>query len=173
MEKEIWKKIDGYDYEVSNFGSVRNLSGKIMKLKGSRYLNVGLHGNGEPQKFFLVHRLVAECFVPGKTEARNQVNHIDGNRHNNRASNLEWCTQSENQKHAYRTGLQKTNFKQLRKNSENKKKRFELENRRTKERKSFSCIKEAAEYIGCNEKTVRNIKESRVMSRTGWGVVIP
>lgn len=173
MEKELWSKIDGYDYEVSNLGRVKNRQGKIMRLKGERYLNVGLRRNGEPQKFFLVHRLVAKSFVSGMTETKNQVNHIDGNRKNNKASNLEWCTQSENQKHAYRIGLQKVNFEQLQKNANKRKKTFLLINQRTKESRLFSCIREAAEYIGCDEKTIRNIKASRVKSRSGWEVVSP
>ena len=70
---------------------------------GDRYRSVCLTREGVP-KGFLVHRLVCLSFNPnpdGKTE----VNHIDGDRENNQSSNLEWCTRSENMKHAHKSGL--------------------------------------------------------------------
>lgn len=54
----------------------------------------------------LVHRIVATYFCDNP-EHKPEVNHIDGNKSNNRASNLEWVTRSENERHAYRTGLAK------------------------------------------------------------------
>ncbi|WP_195397747.1 HNH endonuclease [Holdemania sp. 1001302B_160321_E10] len=170
---ERWEKVDGYNYFVSDRGRVKNSKGNIMHTRGRRYLSVGLRRNGEPQKSFLVHRLVAAAFVSGRTTEKNQVNHKDGNRKNNNANNLEWCTQSENQKHAYKIGLQSINYQQLMKNADTLKKPFYLLNRNSGEKRLFSCIKEAAAFIGCNEKTVRNIKSRRFKSRTGWEVVGP
>lgn len=57
-----------------------------------------------------LHRLVAEVFIPNPLN-KPQVNHIDGNKQNNCASNLEWVTQSENTIHAYKLVLQKLNHK--------------------------------------------------------------
>jgi hypothetical protein len=94
MEK--WKRIDGYDYEVSTAGRVRNLSGKILKLKTDfGYKRIGLRLNGR-QVFFRVHRLVAAAFIP-LIEGKEDVHHINHIRHDNRVENLQWVTNPENQ----------------------------------------------------------------------------
>jgi hypothetical protein len=80
---------------------------KIIKptIKNNGYVQVKLFKNGE-RKYFNVHRLVAKCFIPN-TENKKEVNHKDGNKQNNHASNLEWVTSRENQLHAFKLGLQK------------------------------------------------------------------
>lgn len=97
--KEIWKDIKGFKglYKVSNLGNVYSFKiEKKMKLhipeKG--YQTVNLFKN-KKYKSFKVHRLVAQAFIPNP-ENKPQVNHIDHNRLNNVASNLEWCTAKEN-----------------------------------------------------------------------------
>ena len=104
MKKEIWKPVLGYEglYEVSNWGRVKSLnynhSGKEKILKPvtykSGYLYVVLSKNNK-RKHFLIHRLVAEAFIPN-TDNLPQVNHKDENPLNNVVSNLEWCTSSYN-----------------------------------------------------------------------------
>lgn len=98
---EVWKDIEGYEglYQVSNLGRVRSLNynhtdkEEILKpcFNHNGYLRVGLCKNGK-RKPYRVHRLVGDAFVPGRTKEKCFINHIDKNRANNRADNLEWCT---------------------------------------------------------------------------------
>ena len=93
-----WKAIEGYaNYSVSDNGQVRNdKTGKILSpaLDSNGYRFVLLCKNGE-QKHGYIHRLVAEAFIPNPDNLRD-VNHRDGNKQNNRKSNLEWRTHAEN-----------------------------------------------------------------------------
>lgn len=110
MAEELWKRIiDFPNYEVSNFGNVRNAeSHYIIKplLGSSGYLTVRIrrHKGDYDKPAANVHRLVAEAFVDGRQPGLH-VNHIDGNKLNNRADNLEWCTRKENSQHAMSLGL--------------------------------------------------------------------
>jgi hypothetical protein len=67
---------------------------------------VDLHKHNKPKRH-KVHRLVAKHFIDNPNGFR-FVNHKDGNKHNSRAENLEWCTSSQNQLHAYAIGLMKS-----------------------------------------------------------------
>lgn len=109
MQKEEWRDIAGYKglYQVSNFGNVRGIKrGGVLSPHTLQdgYCQVMLCKDGKVRGK-LNHRLVAEAFIPN-SDNKPQVNHIDGDKTNNKVDNLEWVTQSENQLHAIKTGLQ-------------------------------------------------------------------
>lgn len=90
---------------VSRCGRVYNKNiGRVMATQttnaGYELINISYNGI---RRAYTVHRLVAQMFIPN-SENKEQVNHKDGNKLNNDASNLEWCTQSENMKHVFSTG---------------------------------------------------------------------
>ena len=126
---EVWKDIEDFsNYQISNFGRVKSKERitnvgiknvkqitrkeKILKpLKITKgYLGIRLYNNLNV-KTFKIHRLVAKYFIPNPNNL-SQVNHIDGNKTNNKVDNLEWCTQTQNIQHSYRIGLR--NIDQIR-----------------------------------------------------------
>lgn len=110
IKKEVWKKIKNIEgYEISNFGKLKSFKKKvpfIMKLKIDKngYISVLLTLDKNITKRLRVHRLVAENFLK-EVKNKNEVNHIDGNKKNNYYKNLHWVNRSENNKHAYVSGL--------------------------------------------------------------------
>lgn len=114
---ELWRDVSNFEgyYQVSNFGRVRGLprtdrlgrriNPKVLTLQRDKdgYSVVNLTKN-ENVKAVKVHRLVAIAFLSNECGLP-EVNHIDGNKSNNRADNLEWCTHKSNHVHARKTGL--------------------------------------------------------------------
>jgi len=127
---EIYKPGVGAEkiYLISNLGNIlglpipdsnrkshRELRTILPKVHGPElddYLSFSCQVNGI-QYGDLVHRAVAKAHIPNP-EGKPHINHIDGNKQNNRADNLEWCTAAENQLHAYATGLKVPNRDALR-----------------------------------------------------------
>ena len=121
MDREVWKDVVGYEglYEVSNLGRIKskerivknNHGNRIVKSKiltpfitNSGYCAIVLHNGRENFKLNYIHRLVANAFLDNKYNLE-QVNHKDGNKLNNCVNNLEWCSRSDNIKHAIKNGF--------------------------------------------------------------------
>lgn len=103
------------DYFVHKNGTITDSSGSQLKQYQTKngYMQVSMKLNGKYVKK-LVHRLVAEAYLPNK-ENKPCVNHKDGNKNNNSVENLEWCTYSENELHSHRVLGKKTNEEHLKK----------------------------------------------------------
>ena len=173
---EIWKDVKGYEglYQVSDLGNVKSLD-RVVNYKGKnqhkefttlktfkgemKKLTINQHGYYQivlykcgKKKNVLVHRLVAEAFLPN-LENKLTVNHIDGNRLNDNVSNLEWATQQEQQDHAINVlGFKPTISKKCR----DRQKELHQRKVRRSDGVIFNSIKEASQG---NDLVRRHISE--------------
>ncbi len=162
MQIEIWKDIPDYEgrYQISNLGTVKSLriigrrkcglerthKDKILKPRlQSGYLVVCLCSpRGKSiRKEMLVHRLIAQAFIPN-IENKPCVNHIDNNRINNNISNLEWCTHQENISKHFANNDKK--FKMSLK--------YEHKIQMREMKASGWTIKDLAKYFNCSEPNI-------------------
>lgn len=139
--------------------------GKVFTLKEKlnrwRHQNPRKHTNGYERvvinrKDEYVHRIVAACFIDNPRGC-NEVNHKDGNKRNNKAENLEWCTRTENNRHAFQTGLRNYDDLKIMANSENQR-------NATKKRRKIS-FEQAQEIRSLTEKSDREISKIYGISR--------
>ena len=111
LEGELWNDVMGFPgYQISNFGRVRRWDSSLLNYrtvnafnnKNNNRVYVMMYREEEKKKNLQVARLVGFSFVEGYSEERNTINHKDGDVTNNRADNLEWVSQRDNNIHSYK-----------------------------------------------------------------------
>lgn len=151
-------------YEVYEDGTVRSLiTMDILKAAKSKtgYYNVCLTADDSTKRTVQVHRLVAMAYLPA-VEGKDQVNHKNGDKLDNRAENLEWCTPRENLVHAYTTGLNDTKLRRCKVSADNGETWTE-----------YNSLKEAADMLGVLQGEVTTtVRLNNNVTATNSGVPI-
>ncbi|AAL82957.1 HNH endonuclease [Pseudomonas phage phiKZ] len=144
-----WRDIPGYSaYEASNLGTIRHkrlnriCNFFLTKTSIGTYLNIGAKNDEKTSKSKGVHILICLAFHGPSPGPNYEVNHKDGNKHNNLPSNLEWMTRGENIEHAYKNGLRKEN------------RRVIATDVTTGEKTTYYSMSELARALGVNKNTV-------------------
>lgn len=146
------KPIEGFHgYYVTEDGlaiSKVNVESKILCqwIDNVGYKQVNIRKN-KKRYYKRVHILVANAFVEGKTEENCMVNHIDGNKLNNNACNLEWVSNKRNTQHAYDNNLYKSTYKCS----------IKATHKETGKSFEFRSIRSCATELGLNRKTITSI----------------
>lgn len=169
-DEEEWLPLKGTDgrYNISNYGQVmNNRTGLILKPQpffGSgehKYLGVGIYYNGV-KRAHRIHREVAKHFISNPFSLP-EVNHKDGNKNNNHYKNLEWCTPSYNNKHAYAIGLKTPIRVNGANNGMAKLNEIQVKDIRKKYLAGVSAVELAKKYL-ISYKTV-----NAIINRRRWG----
>lgn len=155
MEK--WIPAKGFSkYEVSNLGNIRNVkTGRVMRTNVNEhgYIQTCIRDDEKRQHTIRVHRLIADSFYDGDHSGLD-VNHIDGNKLNNRIGNLEYCTRQENIRHAFDTGLKEPSR--------------QIKVRVVETGKVYKSIRECARDINVDQTTICQYLLGRIKTCKGY-----
>ena len=170
---EFWKSIEGTKgfIQVSAEGKVRSLLSGTPRILKTSIDNKGYHRIRvtieREKKTFKLHREVAKAFIPNP-DNKPQVNHKDGNKNNNSATNLEWVTNKENCNHAIKNGLWDSVIEGSRKENESRRKpiigHYVGENQAYS--RYFKSIAEAERYIGSRH--ITDVLKGKRRQVKGW-----
>lgn len=178
---EIWKEIKEAEYYmISNQGKVKSVDKtvffkdgrkrtfkgqmKTISLNPNGYLQVTLTVNRKTVTKY-IHRLVAEHFLDKHSEEMTYVNHIDGNRLNNMAENLEWCTPSENSLHSYSV------LKQRKPVSPGYSYPIKAINIKESKEIIFNSVRECERELGVSKTHIFRLLKTNKVTKTGWKFV--
>ena len=156
-----------YPYFITRDGNVWNKeTGRVIKAQPNPkgYLVVRTTIN-RTKHSFKIHREVAKAFIPNP-DNKEQVNHINGIKSDNRVENLEWVTNQENADHAIKTGLWKNVFKASQATNEKRKKRIIAKNTETNEIIQFESISDAERYF--NSRHITDVLKGKRSQAKGY-----
>ena len=161
MHSLKWKKFNSF-IDVCEDGTIKSHS-KVIKgeICNNGYRRVHVSNNGKDCKF-LVHRIVAETFIPNPKNLP-CVNHKDGNKLNCSVDNLEWCSYGENLSHAFRTGLRNCKGESNTRHKLTKSDVLEIRKRYVKGKHSENNSYGLGIHYGVSPKTIQNI-----VKRKSW-----
>jgi len=179
MKEENWKIIPGLDgsYEVSDIGNVkRTYSESRERILKNQYDKAGYAYVVIGKKLKLIHRLVGQTFIPNP-ENKEQINHINGEKGDNRVENLEWATRSENVRHAFDVLKRERSLKGVigekhpnfgRKGALSKKSKTVIQIKDGKVINSFIGIREAERMTGIRHSSISSVCLGRTKSAGGY-----
>lgn len=165
--EEVWKNISySSKYEVSNLSNIRHIEKKKnitvnyerLKKTNSR-ARIYLPTNDNKKKNYYLHRIVAQHFIENTNDLP-EVNHKNGDFHDNRASNLEWISKIDNMRHAVDNNLIVNRFKR----------RIRVFNKISNQEQFFDSITECAKFLNCSKGTISTkCKNKKIRGRGGKG----
>jgi len=166
----IWKPVIGYEgsYHVSSHGEIRSLlTDRILKpgIQSRGYQTVLLYDGSKPKRprSKTVHSIVAEAFI-GERPDKMTINHIDGNKSNNRLENIEYCSMRDNALHAIANGLTTPPRSQTAKLDGNQVKLIRDIYAAKPPRGTQACL---ARVFGVTTNTIRNVANGKYYPENG------